>query len=95
MVVSYNALEGVPDRDVFARMREQLGRSLALRCFSIHTLDAMPAVRRGMMQSAMDRMAAGVLRPPAATVLPLAETRQAHELLDRGATLGKLVLDPR
>ncbi len=94
MVVSYNALEGVPDRDVFAEMRKQLGRSLALRCFSIHTLDAMPAQRRGMMQSAIDRMAEGLLRPPPATVLPLAEARRAHDLLDRGETLGKLVLHP-
>ncbi len=95
MVVSYNALEGVPDRDVFAEMRQQLGRSLALRCFSIHTLDAMPTVRRAAMQSAIDGMAEGRLRAPAATVFPLADARRAHELLDRGETLGKLVLDPR
>jgi NADPH2:quinone reductase len=95
MVVSYNALEGVPDRDVFGEMRQQLGRSLALRCFSIHTLDAMPTVRRAAMQSAIDKMAEGRLRAPAATVLPLADARRAHELLDRGETLGKLVLDPR
>lgn len=94
MVISYNALDGIPERNVFARMRELVGRSLALRCFSIHTLDAMPDLRRGLMQSVIGQMAQGMLRPPAATVLPLAEARRAHELLDRGETLGKLVLDP-
>ena len=94
MVVSYNALAGLPQQDLFAELRRHVGRSLAVRCFSIHTLDMMPDVRRGLMQSAIDHMAAGRLRPPSPTILPLSEARRAHELLESAATLGKLVLDP-
>lgn len=95
MVVSYNALAGLPGEDVFAELRRQVGRSLALRCFSIHTLDSMPALRRSLMQAAIDAMSEGHLRPPAPTVIPLREARRAHALLDDAGTLGKLVLDPR
>ena len=94
MVVSYNALAGLPEKDLFAEMRRYVGRSLAVRCFSIHTLDTMPDVRRRLMESAIDHMAQGRLRPPAPTILPLSQARRAHELLDTAATLGKLVLQP-
>ena len=82
MLVSYNALAGLPNKDLFAELRRHVGRSLAVRCFSIHTLDAMPALRRRLMQSAIDLMAEGRLRPPAPTVLPLSQARRAHELLN-------------
>ena len=71
-----------------------LGRSLAVRCFSMHTFDPDPAQRRGLMESAIELMAAGEVRAPQATVLPLADARRAHEMLDRGTTLGKIILQP-
>ncbi|MDO8371696.1 MAG: zinc-binding dehydrogenase, partial [Polaromonas sp.] len=54
-----------------------------------------PATRRALMERAISLMAAGSLRPPPPTLLPLAEAQRAHELLDAGLTLGKLVLLPR
>jgi NADPH:quinone reductase-like Zn-dependent oxidoreductase len=35
---------------------------------------------------------AGTVKPVVSTVLPLAEARQAHELLEAGHTRGKIVL---
>ncbi len=94
MAVSYNILGGPPAQDVFATLRSLLGRSLAVRTFSMHTFDADPLRRRALMQAAIDAMARGSVQAPPATVLPLAEARMAHERLDDPAFMGKLVLQP-
>ena len=94
MLVSYNVVQGPPERDVFKEMRSLLGRSLALRTFSMHTFDIDPTVRRALMTEAIEQMASGQVRAPKATVLPLAQVRQAHDMLDAGSGLGKIVLQP-
>ena len=94
MAVSYNILSGPPASDVFDELRKLLGRSLAIRTFSIHTVDSDVAHRRGLMEEAIALMAAGKVRAPRATRMPLVEARHAHELLDSGGSLGKLVLIP-
>lgn len=94
MAVSYNVVGGAPAGDVFAELRALLGRSLAVRTFSMHTFDADAAVRRALMQSAIDAMAGGAVRAPRSTVLPLADARRAHQLLDLPDTMGKLILRP-
>ncbi|MGM9491543.1 zinc-dependent alcohol dehydrogenase family protein [Ideonella sp. YS5] len=94
LAVSYNVVSGPPAADVFAELRSLLGRSLGVRTFSMHTFDEQPAKRRALMFAAIDAMASGAVRAPEATVLPLAEARRAHELLDAAGTVGKLVLHP-
>lgn len=93
MAVSYNILAGMPP-DVFGVLRELLGRSLAVRTFSMHSFDADATTRRALMHDAMGLMAGGAVQAPPATVLPLAHARQAHELLDDPGFTGKLVLHP-
>ena len=95
MVVSYNILAGLPSSDVFGELRALLSRSLAVRTFSIHTVDNDRAQRRGLMEEAIGLMASGRVRAPAATRLALADARRAHELLDNGSSLGKIVLFPQ
>lgn len=94
MAVSYNILGGPPSNDVFDEMRKLLARSLAVRTFSIHAVDSDAALRRGLMEQAIRLMAEGLVKAPRAMHLPLTEARKAHELLDTGGTLGKLVLVP-
>jgi NADPH:quinone reductase len=91
--VSYNIVGGMPG-GVFAELRGLLGRSIGVRCFSMHTFDADPALRRQLMADAIAAMASGRLQAPPATVLPLAAVREAHERLDAPETLGKLILSP-
>ena len=79
---------------MFDELRKLLARSLAIRTFSIHAVDADVAQRRGLMEQAIALMASGQVRAPRAMRMPLAEARRAHELLDSGGTLGKLVLIP-
>ena len=92
--VSYNIMAGPPSEDVFAVLRSLLGSSLAVRCFSMHTFDQDAVQRRAYMGSAVTLMSAGHVRAPTATVLPLRQARQAHELLERAQTAGKLVVQP-
>ncbi|HUG21910.1 zinc-dependent alcohol dehydrogenase family protein [Piscinibacter sp.] len=94
MAVSYNILGGPPEGDVFGEMRQLLGRSLAIRTFSIHALDADAVQRRGLMEEAIRLMASARVRAPKATCFKLDDARRVHELLDSGGTLGKLVLHP-
>ena len=94
-VVSFAILGGLmPDADLFGELRKRLGKSLGVRCYSIHTLDDERELRRALMQRAIDLMAAQRLRPPPPTVLPLTQARRAHEMMEAGQTLGKIVLVP-
>jgi NADPH2:quinone reductase len=93
-VVSYNAVAGLPPEDVFVTLRALLGRSLAVRCFSMHTFDADQTLRRQLMDESLRLLAAGHVRVPAPTVLQLDQVQEAHRILDAGATMGKIVLTP-
>lgn len=92
--ISYNIVSGPPAGDVFMELRALLGKSLAVRTFSIHTFDHERTQRRSLMEKAISLMADGHVRAPQTTVMPLADVRRAHEMLDGGKTLGKLVLKP-
>jgi NADPH2:quinone reductase len=94
MLVSYNVVAGPPSEDVFQVLRQLLGRSLAVRVFSMHTLDADRLRRRALMDEAITLMAAGRVRAPQATMLSLADASQAHRIIDAGEAAGKLVLIP-
>jgi NADPH2:quinone reductase len=92
--VSYNIVAGWPSEDVFRTLRSLLGLSLAVRCFSIHSFDEDRAQRRSLMASAITLMAAGHVRAPQTLLLPMTDVRRAHELLDSGQTMGKIVMQP-
>ena len=93
--ISFNVITGQPSVDVFSVMRELLSKSLGIRCFSMHTFDENENNRRQLMQEAIDHMASGKIRAPRPTVMSLNEVVQAHIILDKGETLGKIVLNPQ
>ena len=93
-VVSYNIVQGMPTQDVFQVMRDLLGKSLAIRCFSMHTFDEDASLRRGLMHEAIELMANGQVKAPEPQVFKLSEVRHTHELLDKGMVRGKLVMHP-
>ncbi len=93
-LVSYNIILGVPTEDVFQLLRNLLGKSLALRCFSMHTFDQDKPARRELMLSAIDLMAQGIVKAPAHQLFKLNDVRQTHELLDQGLAGGKIVMRP-
>ena len=94
MVVTYNALAGLPEDETFAAMRQRLNKSVAVRCFSWHVFDGDKERGRRVIADVVAEFGAGTFRPPIHDRLPLAEVRRAHELLDARAIMGKLVLKP-
>jgi NADPH2:quinone reductase len=68
--------------------------SPAVRQFTIHTWDHLVEERRAGMRALIDMLAAGKLHPRIYDRLPLTEAVRAHELLESGAVLGKLLLLP-
>jgi NADPH2:quinone reductase len=92
--ISYNIAGGPPANDVFMELRALLSKSLAVRTFSIHTFDQDRQRRRSLMENAIRLMSSGAINAPPTRVLPLDEVRHAHEMLDAGSALGKLVLRP-
>jgi NADPH2:quinone reductase len=68
--------------------------SPAVRQFTIHTWDHRVEERRAGMRALIDMLAAGTLRPRIHAVLPLAEAVRAHQMLEGGEVLGKLLLHP-
>ena len=94
MVVSFNALAGLPEDELFAAMRARLGKSLAVRCFSWHAFDGDPEKGQRIIDAVVAQFAAGAFNPPIHELMPLSEARRAHELLDAREIMGKLVLKP-
>ncbi|HUT51368.1 MAG TPA: zinc-binding dehydrogenase [Alphaproteobacteria bacterium] len=93
-IVSFNALAGLPEQELFAAMRGHLGKSPAVRCFSLHCYDDDPAALEPIMAAVLELLAGGAVAAPVHAALPLGQARRAHEMLDAREIMGKLVLTP-
>jgi NADPH2:quinone reductase len=89
----YGALGGKAQLDLLPppRLRKN---SPAVRQFTIHTWDHLIEARRAGMRVLIDMLAAGKLHPRIHARLPLSAARRAHEMLESGVVLGKLLLLP-
>lgn len=94
MIVSFNALGGTPEKELFREMRAHLPKSPAVRCFTMHAYDHDPVGKRQVRDTVLDLFARGQVNPPIHDRLPLGEARRAHEMLDARAVMGKLLLKP-
>jgi NADPH2:quinone reductase len=92
-LVIYGGLGGKAPLDLEQTLRAR-GKSPAIRHFTIHAWDHLVEERRAGMRAIIAMLAAGKLRPRIHAVLPLAEAARAHEMLESGAVLGKLLLRP-
>jgi len=95
LVIQYGYLTGWPDSAaVYDAMRARFGYCPALRLFSMHVYDKEPARRHECNEVLLDLFARGVVRPVIGQRIPLGEAARAHELLESGVVMGKLVLEP-
>jgi NADPH2:quinone reductase len=94
MVISYGRLDGPPAGDLVPAMRANSAASPALRIFTIHSFDNRPDIRAATMKALLGYLAAGEIRPLIHARLPLAQAARAHEMLEGGEVIGKLVLKP-
>lgn len=92
-LVVYGGLGGKAQLDLQQTLRSSKN-SPAIRQFSIHTWDHLPQERRTGMRALIDMLAAGKLHPRIHARLPLTDAVRAHEMLESGAVLGKLLLVP-
>lgn len=93
VLVIYGGLGGKASLDLEQTLRAR-GNSPAIRHFTIHTWDRLVEERRAGMRAIIEMLAAGKLRPRIHAILPLAQAARAHEMLESGAVLGKLLLRP-
>jgi NADPH2:quinone reductase len=93
-VVSYGQLAGKPPGDVYAALRAQAAKNLALRVFSIHIYDHWREPMQTGMRWLIERLGRGEIRPRIYDRIPLADARRAHEVFESGQVMGKLLLRP-
>ena len=94
-IILYNYLGGYPeDREIIHLLQSRCEGCYGIRYFSIHVHDADPAGFRRVKEEVLALLASGAIKPPIYQVLPLADARQAHEMIESGEVLGKLVLRP-
>lgn len=91
-VISFGSLAGQPAGDLLSAMRAQRNKNPSVMTFSIHGYDKLRDRRRGAMSWAIDQLASQRIRPAIHARLPLTEVRTAHELMESGRTLGKILL---
>jgi NADPH2:quinone reductase len=96
LLVSYNALAGAPGDDVFAALRAKAPMALGIQAYNMHAYNGadLRHARRALLATPLQWVAEGRLRPLIDERIPLAEVVRAHERLDRGDVIGKLVLVP-
>jgi NADPH2:quinone reductase len=92
-LVLYGALGGKTALDLQQTLR--VGKnSPAVRHFTIHTWDDRVEERRTGMRALIKMLGSGQIHPRVHARLPLADAIRAHELLESGAVMGKLLLQP-
>jgi len=93
ILILYGALGGNARHDLQSTLR-LTRNSPAVRQFTIHTWDDLVEERRAGMRAVIDLLAAGKLHPRIHGHLPLVEAARAHEMLESGVVVGKLLLQP-
>jgi NADPH2:quinone reductase len=93
MLILYGALGGKAQFDLQSTLRLS-ANSPAVRQFTIHTWDHLVEERRAGMRAVIDMLAAGKIHPRIHARLPLTEAVRAHQMLESGDVLGKLLLLP-
>jgi NADPH2:quinone reductase len=94
-IILYNYLGGYPeDKDIIHILQSRCEWCWGVRYFSIHVHDTDPVGFRKVKKEVFALMADGSLKPPIYKVLPLSEAARAHQMIESGEVLGKLVLHP-
>lgn len=93
-IILYNWLNGSPELDQLDTVIKRAWHANAVRSFSFHVYDDKPERRLANAAKCFEMVLDGRVTPLVCRDFPLSEARQAHELLDSGEALGKLILHP-
>ena len=92
-IILYNFLGGYPeDKDIIHILQSRCEDCYGIRYFSIHVHDTDPEGFKQVKRQVLALMARGEVKPPIYQILPLAEAARAHEMVEAGEVLGKLIL---
>lgn len=95
MVVVYNWLEGDPEQSFFDPLVSQAIHCRAVRPFSFHVYDDKPQRMAAIRDAVFRLIGSGAVTPEFyGEPYPLSQAAEAHRLLDAGAIMGKMRLDP-
>ncbi len=91
-LILYGLIVGMPTGDVWAAMMQRITAGLS---FSVASIDAymrnFPVQFRQMLLNLASQLADGTIKPSIFEVLPLEEGPRAHQILESGASTGKMV----
>ena len=93
-IVLYNWLKGSPELDQLDTIIKRAWHGNAIRCFSFHAFDDKPERRLANAAKCFEMVRDGRVKPLVCADLPLSEARKAHEMLDAGEIIGKLIMHP-
>ena len=93
-IILYNWLDGSPEFDQLKTIIERAPHAHAIRSFSFHVYDNKPQVRQANADKCFKMVRDGVVKPVVAAEFPLKKARDAHELLDSGTAIGKIIMRP-
>lgn len=92
-IILYNYLGGYPeDRDIIHILQSRCEYCWGIRYFSIHVHDTDPVGFKKVKRQVFALMAEGKIKPPISRILPLSEAGIAHQMIESGDVLGKLIL---
>ena len=93
-IVLYNWLKGSPELDQLDTIIKRAWHGNAIRCFSFHAFDDKPERRLANAAKCFEMVRDGRVKPLVCADLPLSEAQKAHEMLDAGEIIGKLIMHP-
>ena len=94
LLVSYGALNGLPQGDLFRDMRAVVAQCPAVRCFTMHSFDHAAHLRDRATDKVLKLFAEKKIDPVLGPSFPLAEAQAAHRALEARGVMGKIILKP-
>ena len=93
-IILYNWLEGSPELPQLDTIIKRAWHAQAIRSFSFHVFDNKTERRLANADKCFDMIRDGRVKPYVCKDFPLEQARAAHELLDSGKAIGKIIMHP-
>ena len=93
-LIVYGRLAGPLEGDFAHAIRDRMSDSIGIRSFSIHSFDNNKTSRMEATNALINLLDNQTLKPHIHARLPLSDARKAHEMLEGGNVMGKILLKP-